>query len=321
MQTKRNLSLAIALLAVLVVSAAGCGGTGAGGGNGEGSIAENFDLSGAELAVASKEFTEQLVLGQITVQSLEAAGASVDDQTGLAGSVVACKALLSGEIDLYWEYSGTGWLIYLEHTDPINDQREQYEAVAKEDLKKNDIRWLEPAPANSTYAIAVRSGAFKDIRTLSDYARLGEERPDAATMCVGTEFATRDDGLPGLEKYYGFELPNKYIAKMDEGAIYPATDKGDPCNFGEVFNLDGRIKTLDLRLLKDDKQFFPYYSPSIIMRQETLKKYPQIEKLFAPIVEKLDSETIRSLNAGVDVDGKTPEIVVEEWLQENGFTG
>jgi osmoprotectant transport system substrate-binding protein len=163
----------VGLIAVLVLIAAGCGG----GGGTSGKV----NLSDAEFTVGSKEFTEQLILGQITLQVLENAGATVNDQTGLAGTVAARKALESGEIDMYWEYTGTGWITHLGHTNPIPGRQKQFEAVAKEDLKENGIVWLEPpAPANNTYAIAVRKEVYDKlgVKDLSDFQQLVEENPD-----------------------------------------------------------------------------------------------------------------------------------------------
>jgi osmoprotectant transport system substrate-binding protein len=311
-----NLLRLVGLIAVLAV--AGCGGAGGGGGGAAGGI----DLSDAEFTVGSKEFTEQLILGQITLQALEAAGATVNDQIGLAGTVAARKALESGEIDMYWEYTGTGWITHLGHTKPIPDRQKQFEAVAKEDLEKNDIQWLAPpSPANNTYAMAVRSEAYDKlgVKKLSDFKQLIEENPEEATICVGTEFATRDDGLPGMEKAYGFQFPSENVVKIDEGQIYQETDKGNRCNFGEVFATDGRIAALDLKVIEDDKSFFPIYNPALNVRKEVVKEYPQIEKLFAPIAKKLDTQTLQKLNAQVDVEGQLPEEVAEQWLSDNGF--
>jgi osmoprotectant transport system substrate-binding protein len=315
--THAKLTRLLGLVAVLALIAAGCGGGGGGGG-----AAGEIDLSGAELTVGSKDFTEQLILGQITLQALEAAGATVEDQIGLAGTVAARKALESGEIDMYWEYTGTGWITHLGHTDPIPNRQEQFEAVAKEDLEKNDIKWLEPpSPANNTYAFAVRSEAYEDlgVEKISDFEQLLNENPEEATLCVATEFTTRDDGLPGVEKAYGFEFPEENLVKIGEGLIYQATDQGDRCNFGEVFATDGRIANLDLELVEDDKNFFPIYNPALNVREETMKEYPQIAKLFAPISEKLTTDTLQKLNAQVDVEGQLPEEVAEQWLSENGF--
>jgi osmoprotectant transport system substrate-binding protein len=309
-----KLARLLSVVAVLAIVVAGCGGGGGG-------AAGKADLSGAEFTVGSKEFTEQLILGEITLQTLEAAGATVNDQIGLAGSVAAREALESGEIDMYWEYTGTGWITYLKHTDPIPNSQKQYEAVAKEDLKKNDIKWLPPAPANNTYAIAVRSEAYDKlgVKKLSDFEQLINESPEEASLCVGTEFSTRDDGLPGMEKAYGYEFPRDQLVKIDEGLIYKATDQGDRCNFGEVFATDGRIEGLGLEIIEDDKSFFPIYNPSLTVSKQVANENPQIEKLFAPIAKKLNTDTLQKLNAQVDVEGQLPEEVAEQWLSENGF--
>jgi len=321
--------ISIALAVFMLAVAPGCGsdeggGGGAGGGASGGSIAAD-SLKGASITVGSKEFTEQKVLGQITVLALKAAGADVKDETGLAGSVAARKAMLAGEIDMYWEYTGTGWLTHLKETKPIPDSMEQYQAVADRDLKENKIRWLDPAPANNTYAFAVKSESFDKlgVKTMSDFKTLAEQRPDDASVCVGEEFTARDDGLPGVHKTYGFEFPK--ITKIDEGLIYTETDKGadkdGKCNFGEVFITDGRIKANDLKIIEDDKAFFPKYNPALNVRQEVVEKYPKIEEIFKPIAQKLDNATLQTLNAQVDVEGLTEDEVAEQWLAEQGFTG
>jgi osmoprotectant transport system substrate-binding protein len=314
--TRAKLTQLLGLFAVLTLIVAGCGGAGGGGSSGD------VDLSGAEFTVGSKEFTEQLILGQITLQVLENAGATVNDQIGLAGTVAARKALESGEIDMYWEYTGTGWITHLGHTKPIPDSQKQFEAVAKEDLKENDIKWLSPpSPANNTYTMAVRSEAYDKlgVKKLSDFKQLVEENPEEATVCVGTEFSTRDDGLPGMEEAYDFEFPKENIVKIDEGLIYQQVDKGEQCNFGEVFQTDGRIAGLDLKLVQDDKSFFPIYNPALTVNKEVIEKNPQIAKLFAPISEKLTTDELQKLNAKVDVEGQLEDQVAEEWLSQNGF--
>jgi osmoprotectant transport system substrate-binding protein len=315
-ELRASLLRLIGAIAVLTFVVTGCGGAGGGGGGAAGGI----DLSDSEFTVGSKEFTEQLILGQITLQALEAAGATVNDQIGLAGTVAARKALESGEIDMYWEYTGTGWITHLGHTKPIPDRQKQFEAVAKEDLEKNGIQWLSPpSPANNTYSMAVRSEAYDKlgVKKLSDFKQLVEENPEEATVCVATEFATRDDGLPGMEKAYGFKFPTENVVRIDEGQIYQETDKGNRCNFGEVFATDGRIAALDLKVIEDDKSFFPIYNPALNVRKQAMD--PKIEKLFAPISEKLDTQTLQKLNAQVDVEGQLPEEVAEQWLSENGF--
>ncbi|MCA1719289.1 MAG: glycine betaine ABC transporter substrate-binding protein [Actinobacteria bacterium] len=311
-KVRANLLKLLGLIAVLVLVAVGCGGGGTSG---------KADLSGAEITVGSKEFTEQLVLGQIAILVLENAGATVEDQTRLAGSVAARQALESGEIDTYWDYTGTGWITYLGHTQPIDGSQKQYEAVAKEDLKKNDIKWLPPAPANNTYVLAVREEVYDDlgVKELSDFEQLIKENPEEASLCAATEFLNRDDGLPGLEEAYGFEFPSDQLVKIELGLIPEAVDQGERCNFGEVFATDARIEGLDLKVIEDDKSFFPVYNPALNVRKQVYEDYPEIEKIFAPVSEKLTTETLLNLNAQVDVEGQLPEDVAEQWLSENGF--
>ena len=312
--------LAVVVLSVVAVGCGGGGGTGGGGNVGGGEAGQKANLSGLEIAVGSKEFTEQRVLGEISVQALEAAGATVEDRTGMAGTEAARRALLSGEIDAYWEYTGTAWITHLGHEDPIPDNRRQYQAVAKEDLRKNNIRWLAPAPANNSFAIAVRSEAAQvlGVETISGLGALSELRPEDATLCAADEFLSREDGLPGMEKAYGFELPEENIVKTEEGRIYDAVDEGEDCNFGEVFETDGRIEALDLTLLEDDKRFFPIYNPSLSVRDEVMSEYPGISDVFAPISQELDNETLRKMNAAVAVDGEPAKDVARRFLRETG---
>jgi osmoprotectant transport system substrate-binding protein len=308
----------IALVFVAAVLATGCGGDG-------GSISESYSLSGPQgsvrLAVGSKDFTEQQILGHITRLALEAASAEVIDRTGLGGTEAARRAFVSGDIDMYWEYTGTGWLIHLAEPEPIPDPQEQYEAVAEQDLEQNGVEWLDPAPANNTYAIAVREGALEEVDDISDLGRLIEERPEEATLCAGPEFRERADGLPGLEEHYGFEFPAENVSVLPDDTIYGAVSRGERCNFGSVFETDGRIPALDLRLLEDDEEFFAAYNPSLNIREETLDRHPELEEIFAPISEKLDTETLRELSAAVLVEGSSPAEVAERWLQENEFIG
>lgn len=307
-----------AAFAALSLAAAACGG---GGGSGSG----DSGLSGAQITVGSKEFTEQLILGQMAIKLLEDAGANVTDRTGIQGTTNVRKALTSGEIDLYWEYTGTGWIVHLGHTasDAPKDTQQLYQQVAKEDLQKNNIKWLPPADVNNTYAIATKKGRGKQlgVSNLSDYAELAEKSPQKASMCAATEFLTRDDGLPGLEQTYGFSLPKSAISQVALGVIYTQVPKGQACNFGEVFATDGRIIANNLEIIEDNKDFFVKYNVAMTMRQEVFKKNPQLAEVFKPLTNKLTTEKMRQLNAKVDVQGQLPEQVAEEFLQQNGLIG
>lgn len=317
---------AVAIFAVVALLGAACGGDDdggggtAGGGDGGGSLSQ-FDLSGAELTVGSKEFTEQLILGQITIQALEAAGATVEDQTGLVGSEIVREALLSGEIDMYWEYTGTGWITHLGHDDAIPDEQEQYDAVVEEDMETNNIDWLAPAGFNNTYAIATPSELAEEfgVQTLSDFSEFVSSNPDEATLCGASEFLNRNDGLPGLEEAYGFDIPEANTAEVELGIIPTTVDKAETCNFGEVFATDGRIATLDLTVLEDDKNFFPSYLPALNVRADVVEQYPDLEGLAEELAAALDTETMTQLNAQVDEEGGFPEQVAQEWLISEGF--
>lgn len=273
-------------------------------------------LAGQSFIVGSKDFTESILLGQITMQVLKANGATVVDKTNIKGSVTTRDALLSGAIDLYWEYTGTGWISYLKNTKPIPDPQQQFDAVAAQDLAKNKVVWADRAPLNNTYAMAVRSDKAKalGITSLSDLARIAREQPAEATFCIESEFSTRDDGMPGMLAAYGITVPKANIKMLETGVIYSETAKGKTCNFGEVFATDGRIAPLGLTVLTDDKNFFPVYNAALTMRQETATKYPKVAELLAPVATKLTTEEMQKLNAQVDDKGLEPADVAKTWL-------
>jgi osmoprotectant transport system substrate-binding protein len=312
----RHASRLLAAVAVLAVIASACGSDSKTSSSSGTATTEAGVLAGSSFKVGSKEFTEQLILGQITIQVLKDAGAKVSDQTGLVGSNTVRAALISGDIDMYWEYTGTGWINHLGNTAPVKGEREQYDAVAKADLEKNGVTWLEPAPFNNTYALATskENASALAVTSLSDLAPLQQKNPDAFTLCAASEFLARDDGLPGLEKAYGFSFGSK-ISELELGLVYASVDKGDPCKFGEVFATDGRIAALGLTVLKDDKQFFASYLPSLTVRKGT-DKIPQLQQLFAPVAAALDTATMQELNSRVDVKGEQPEDVAHSFLTD-----
>ncbi|MDL4821474.1 glycine betaine ABC transporter substrate-binding protein [Actinomadura opuntiae] len=288
-----------------------------------GSLAKGNSLKGATVTVGGKEFTEQLVLCQITALALRSAGATVKEKCGLQGSNTTRAALTSGGIDMYWEYTGTAWINYLKQTKPLNNPTEQYQAVAQQDLGKNHVKWLAAAPANNTYAIAVKTTTMQQlgITNLSGYAKLAHTDPAKAGTCVASEFAGRSDGWPGLQKAYGFTLPKSAVATLAEGAIYDAIGKGKPCNFGEVATTDGRIKALGLTSIPDDKKFFPVYNPALTLRDSVYKDHPAIEKIMNPVAAALSDSVLQTLNGEVDIKGKEPTDVAQTWLQSKGFIG
>jgi osmoprotectant transport system substrate-binding protein len=285
-----------------------------------GSLAAAASLKGAHFTVGSKEFTEQVVLCHITSLALQSAGATVQEKCGLSGSDTTRTALTSGSVDMYWEYTGTAWINYLKHTDPISDPAQQYGAVAQQDLAQNHVQWLAASPANNTYAIAAKASTAKElgVSTLSDYARLSKTDPGKASLCAASEFLGRNDGLPGLEHAYGFTVNP---ANLAEGAIYNAVANNNPCNFGEADTTDGRISGLGLTVLTDDKHFFPVYNPALTVRQSVYQANPGLSKVIDPIAAALTTEELQQLNAAVDIKGQDPTDVARTWLQGKGFVG
>jgi osmoprotectant transport system substrate-binding protein len=280
----------------------------------------NEKLKGATFVVGSKDFTESILLGKITEDLLKAHGATVIDKTNIAGSVNTRTALTSGQIGMYWEYTGTAWIDYLKHTKPIPDPQQQFAAVKQEDAK-NGIAWLDPAPLNDTYAMATRAGESNKlgVHFLSDLARLAKTSPSAATFCIESEFSTRSDGFPGMVKAYGINVPKSNVKLLDTGAIYPTTAKGKVCNFGEVFTTDGRVSALKLNVLTDNKHFFPNYNAALTMKLSTLHKYPVLASIINPVAAKLNNATMTKLNAEVDVQGLPADQAAATWLTNEGF--
>lgn len=285
-----------------------------------GSVGQGQPLDGASLTVTSKNFSENIILGQMIGLIFKAAGAEVLDRTNLPSSISAREAVIQGDADAEYEYTGTGWITYLGHAKPITDPMEQWKAVRDAD-RKNGVTWLPPSTLNNTYALAIseKNNAKYHLKTLSDVAALSKENPSAVTVCVENEFASRDDGLPGMEKAYGMSLPAANIRKMDAGIIYTQVSKSDSCLLGEVFTTDGRIKAMNLDVLEDDRHFFPNYNAAPVLHTPTFDKYPVIADLLDPLSARLTTEVAQVLNARVDVDGEDPHEVAKEWLIEEGF--
>ena len=317
----RKTTLLAALAVGLPLALGGCGLSEDDGGTTEVEAGEGVDssaLDGVSVAVGSKDFDEQLLLGQLALQMLSAAGADVSDETNIQGSTATRQALLRGEIDVYYDYTGTGWITYLKNTENIADPQELYEAVAKDDLEQNGLVWGEPAPFNNTYAMAVTEEFAEEnsLASLSDMAAYMTENPDA-TVCVESEFAARPDGLPGMVKAYDMTVPDSSIKSLGTGVIYQQVDQGE-CDFGEVFTTDGRIATLGLLPLEDDKAFFPLYNGAPIVQEENADGEAILEVL-APLTETLTTEVMSELNAKVSSEGLPPEDVANTYLKDEGF--
>lgn len=283
-----------------------------------GSIRPVPSLQGLRVTVGSKDFTENIILGYLAELALSAAGANVIDLTNISGSNSARQALLNGQIDLSWEYTGTGWISYQGNTEPIPDEQRQYDAVKAADEQKNGITWLDYSPLNDTYAFGTKESyaAEHNLKSNSDLTAFLRQHPEQAVFCVETEFASRQDGMPGVQKTYGF--PTADVKTFGTGAIYAAVANGT-CNFGEIFTTDGRIAGLNLRVLDDDKKFFPQYNAAVTLKQSYLRAHPALADVLVPVGKAMDNKQMIELCKEVDVDGKDAGEVARDWMISKGF--
>ena len=288
---------------------------------GPGSIRPEPTLRDVPIRVGSKNFTEQILLAYIAEVALSAAGADIEDLSNIQGSNAVRQALEVGDLDLYWEYTGTSWVNFQQETVPIPDEQKQYDAVKKADLERFGVAWLDYSPVNDKYALAT-TREFADehgLKNMSDMVALLQKDPSLGTFCMESEFINRQDGLLGAEQKYGFDVPDRDIKTFGVGAIYATLATGRTCNFGEVFTTDGRVLTLDLAVLDDDKKAFPQYNAAVTVRKEFLDRYPAIADVLEPVSAKLDNDVILELSVKIDGDGADPAVVARDWLVEEGF--
>ncbi|MEU2035533.1 glycine betaine ABC transporter substrate-binding protein [Nocardia amamiensis] len=288
---------------------------------GPGSIRPVPELAGVRVTVGSKDFTEQNILGYLIEFALSAAGADVRDLTNIQGSNSVRDAQLHGQIDIAYDYTGTGWINYLGNETPVPDEIGQFEAVRDADLAEHGMVWTAMAPMNNTYALVMSAQTAREtgVRTLSDYARLVDADPAAAAICVGTEFNVRQDGFPGLTRKYEIDAGKVRKQIVQDPVVYQATADGKQCRFGSVAATDGRIPALNLVLLQDDRGFFPKYNAALVMREDFAGEHPQVAAIMAPISQRLTNEAITELNRQVDVDGHEPAEVARDWMVAQGF--
>jgi osmoprotectant transport system substrate-binding protein len=275
-----------------------------------------FAASAQALVVGGKGYTEQQIMAEMTAQYLRAKGFTVDKRSGL-GTAALRQAQEGGQIDLYWEYTGTSLITFNKISEKMSGPQ-TYAKVKELDAAKGLV-WLDPSRINSTYAIAMRAADAKArrIATLSDLA---------ATVKGGTvlkfgsnaEFYARPDGLKPLEQTYGFEFGRENVVRMDTGLV-PQALRDQQVDVGIMLALDGRVTAFDFVLLKDDKAFFPIYNSTAVVRKEALDKAPQLAGLLNALAAKLDDDVMRSLNGAVDIDRKTVEEVATGFLKSNGL--
>ncbi|MGW4482718.1 glycine betaine ABC transporter substrate-binding protein [Amycolatopsis sp. NPDC004368] len=284
-----------------------------------GSIQPTPGVQGVRVVVGSKDFTENIILGYMAEMALSAAGADVVDLTDIKGSNSSRQALLNGQTDVTWEYTGTGWINYQGNELPVpGGEQAQYDATAKADAEKNGVTWLKYSPLNDQYAFATTEAYAQknNLKSTTDLANFLKTHPDQARFCLETEFTSRQDGFPAAVKAYGFQNPK--IENFGIGTIYSAVANGT-CPIGEVFTTDGRISGLNLRVLEDDKKAFPQYNAAVTMRTDFLDQHPALRGPLEKVTAAIDNEQMVQLCKQVDVDGKDAGVVAHQWMLDKGF--
>ena len=285
------------------------------------SVIGAYDLSGIEIAVGSKDFDEQLILGEMLVAAFEEAGATVDNKVDLGGTSVARSALESGDIDIYMEYNGTGWAVHLGQEEvPSRDPEELTSLIKDMDLPENGIVWIGRSPFNNTYGFAsspalteANGGAFT-LTTMMEYT---QANPDAI-VCMESEFPNRPDGLILTENHSGITLPDSQQLILDGGIIYTETASNN-CDFGEVFQTDGRIPALGLTLVEDPGVNI-LYNVSGTMGQDKYNEAPDaFDAIINAILAPLTTARMLEINGFVSADGKQPSVVAREYLVSEGL--
>jgi osmoprotectant transport system substrate-binding protein len=278
--------------------------------NGEGN-------SKGKITIGGKDFTEQQILSKITSIYLKENGYDVEEANNM-GSTVVRSALENGQIDTYWEYTGTALVIY-QKQQVETDPNQAYEKVKTKD-EENGITWLNKANFNNTYAILMKKELADKlgIQTISDLASYINNKDSSLKFASNAEFYAREDGVKGLQKHYGFKFPPKNVVKMDSGLLYTALKDGQ-VDVSVGFATDGRIKGFELVALEDDKQFFPAYNAAPVVRKDVLEKYPEVADLLNDIADRLDTETMMELNYMVDVEHQDVSEVSRKWLEEEGL--
>jgi osmoprotectant transport system substrate-binding protein len=285
---------------------------------------EEAEMKGP-VTVASKIDTEGALLGNMIVHVLEADGFEVVDNTEFGTTDVIRTAITSGEIDIYPEYTGNGAFFYPDSPREVWKSAEAgYETVKELDMEANDLVWLQPAPANNTWAIAVRRdlAETEGLETLDDmaaYIRNGGEFKLAASE----EFVSREDVLPSFEETYNFDLEDAQLLTFSGGNTATTTQAAaretDGVNASMAYGTDGRLRALGLKVMEDSQGVMPVYEPAPLVRNEVLEEHPEIAELLNPVFESLDLETLQGLNSQIAVEGRDASQVAREYLEQEGF--
>lgn len=274
------------------------------------------------IVMATKSFTEQHILSAMTVMWLQKKGFQVVPKTNIA-TTIGRNAMINKQIDMTWEYTGTSLIIFNHINKPMSSA-EAYKTVKQLDAKLGLI-WLDPAPMNNTYAFAMtRARAEKEgISTMSQLvAKLEEVRkndPDHNwKLGLDLEFSGRSDGLKPLQKAYNMPLDRPQIRQMDPGLVYNAVRDGF-VDAGLIYTTDSRVKGFELKVLEDDKHFFPSYNVTPVVRKDVLDSHPGLEAALNQLSPLITDEAITEMNKRVDIDHQSPEQVARDFLKSKNL--
>lgn len=277
------------------------------------------------ITIGSKIDTEGELLASMIQIALEEEGFKVNDKSQTGTTDVVRKALLTGEIDIYPEYTGSG-LIFFEGQDPATykDPEQGYETVAKLDLEQNDVVWLEPARANNTWLIALKQDYAEEnnLKTMSDFTQWVKDGKDVK-IAGSDEFFNNPDAMPAFLSTYDFKLEDRQKL-IFAGGNTAQTEKAvadgtDGVNFGMAYGTDGALADLGLTVLEDDKGAQLVYWPTPVIRKQALDENPEIRDILDPIFSSLTIEKLQELNARIQVNGEAADQVARDYLTEGGF--
>jgi len=307
---KSSILLVSLLVVLLMFSVFGCGG----------GTSENGEESGPTIIVSSKTFTESIFLGEMLVELLEYHGYPVQNEVGLGETAILRPALVSGEISMYYEYTGTVLMTEMEQPGMF-DAEEAYQAVKNWDIDTNNIVWLDYAPGNNTYEFIARPGIMEEygFEKVSDFVEYTNNNPDNdLKFAMLDEWFEREDGLARFSDVYDLNTDNINPMFLAMGLTYDAL-REKQADFGIGFSTDGRVAAFSLESLEDDKNCFPVYNPAPTVNGDIMEAYPEIADIINELSALLDNETLMELNKRVDVDGEETYEVAKDFLQENGL--
>jgi osmoprotectant transport system substrate-binding protein len=288
-------------------------------------LAFTASSASAQVVVSSKIDTEGGLLGNIISQMLQANDIAVTEKLQLGGTPVVREAIVAGQIDIYPEYTGNAAFFFNRADEPLwNEAASAYEEAKTLDYDANKIVWLSPAPANNTWAVALRKD-LADANQLATFSEFGAwvAGGGEVKLAASAEFVSSPAALPKFQEVYGFTLKPEQLVTLSGGdtaaTIAAAAQQTSGVNAAMVYGTDGGIAPSGLVVLADDKGVQPVYQPAPIIREAVLNEYPAIADILAPVFAKLDLETLQELNGRIQVGGEASQAVAIDWLKTNGF--